>query len=163
MTVIWTKIGIVENDPWAAGDAEEAPKLLPLADALAHAQDNAPFGVVLQPADDVMALAPLLDQVAIIALSFPAFSDGRAFSQAALLRQRLGYTGELRAVGAVLLDQVPLMLRTGFDSFAVSHAPTIARLTENWLPGIDLHYQPAVDRTEQGQGYSWRRTARVIG
>ena len=161
MTVIWTKHGIVENDPWVTGDAEQAPKLLSLSDALAHAQDNAPFGVVLQPADDVTTLAPILGQVAILALSFPAFNDGRAFSQAALLRQRLGYTGELRAVGAVLLDQVPLMLRTGFDSFEVSHAPTIARLTENRLPGIDLHYQPSADRTEPGQSYSWRRTARV--
>ncbi|MDP2121506.1 MAG: DUF934 domain-containing protein [Hoeflea sp.] len=163
MTVIWTKDGIVESDPWIEGDAEQGPKLLSLADALAHAQDNAPFGVVLQPADDVTALAPILDRVAIVALSFPAFNDGRGFSQAALLRQRLGYTGELRAVGAVLLDQVPLMLRTGFDSFEVSHAPTIARLTENRLPGIDLHYQPSADSTDAGQGYSWRRTARANG
>ena len=86
MTVIWTKDGIVDDDPWIAGDAEQGPKLLPLAGALDHAQDNAPFGVVLQPADDVLALAPILDRVAIVALSFPAFSDGRAFSQAALLR-----------------------------------------------------------------------------
>ena len=56
-------------------------------------------------------------------------------------------------MGTVLLDQVPLMLRTGFDSFEVSHAPTIARLTENRLPGIDLHYQPSADRTEAGQSY----------
>jgi len=163
MTVIWTKDGIVDDDPWIAGDAEQGPKLLPLAGALDHAQDNAPFGVVLQPADDVLALAPILDRVAIVALSFPAFSDGRAFSQAALLRQRLGYSGELRAVGNVLLDQVPLMLRTGFDSFEVSHAPTIARLKDNRLPGIDLHYQPSADRTEAGQSYSWRRTAIAAG
>ena len=163
MTVIWTKDGIVDDDPWIADEAEQGPKLLSLGDVLEHAQDNAPFGVVLQPADDVLALAPILDRVAIIALTFPAFSDGRAFSQAALLRQRLGYSGELRAVGTVLLDQVPLMLRTGFDSFEVSHAPTIARLKENRLPGIDLHYQPSTDRTEAGQSYSWRRTAIAAG
>jgi hypothetical protein len=64
-----------------------------------------------------------------------------------LLRDRLGYKGELRAIGTVLLDQVPLMLRTGFDSFEVDHAPTIARLVEKRLPGIDLHYQPSADRT----------------
>ena len=163
MTVIWTKDGIVDDDPWTAGETEQGPKLLSLPGALDHAQDNAPFGVVLQPADDVLTLAPILDRVAIIALTFPAFSDGRGFSQAALLRQRLGYSGELRAVGAVLLDQVPLMLRTGFDSFEVSHAPTIARLKENRLPGIDLHYQPSTDRTEAGQSYSWRRTAIAAG
>lgn len=163
MTVIWTQSGIVENDPWISVGAEDAPKLLPLAEALEHAQDNAPFGVVLKPADDVRTLAPILDRVAIIALTFPAFSDGRAFSQAMLLRERLGYQGEMRAVGTVLLDQVPLMLRTGFDSFEVDHAPTIKRLVEKRLPGIDLHYQPAADQTDAGSGYSWRRTAILNG
>ena len=163
MTVIWTKDGIVENDPWVAGEAEAAAKLLPLTEALEHAQDNTPFGVVLQPADDVRQLAPILDRVAIVALTFPAFSDGRAFSQAVLLRQRLGYSGELRAVGTVLLDQVPLMLRTGFDSFEVDHAPTIERLKQQRLPGIDLHYQPAADQPAAGPSYSWRRKAALNG
>jgi uncharacterized protein (DUF934 family) len=163
MTVIWTQSGIVENDPWIAGGTEDGPKLLPLAEALEHAQDNAPFGVVLQPADDVRTLLPILDRVAIIALTFPAFSDGRAFSQGMLLRERLGYQGEMRAVGTVLLDQVPLMLRTGFESFEVDHAPTIKRLVEKRLPGIDLHYQPAADQTNAGPGYSWRRTAILNG
>ncbi|AKI00692.1 hypothetical protein IMCC20628_01987 [Hoeflea sp. IMCC20628] len=163
MTVIWTQNGIVENDPWLASDNEEAPKFLSLTEALEHAQDNAPFGVVLQPAEDVRELAPVLDRLAIIALTFPAFADGRAFSQAMLLRERLGYNGELRAAGTVLLDQVPLMLRTGFDSFEVTHAPTIARLIEKRLPGIDLHYQPSADQTVAGQSYSWRRTATLNG
>ncbi|WP_417415997.1 DUF934 domain-containing protein [Hoeflea sp.] len=163
MTVIWTQNGIVENDPWVSGAAEDPPKLLPLAEALEHAQDNAAFGVVLQPADDVRKLEPILDRIAIVALTFPVFSDGRGFSQAMLLRQRLGYTGELRAVGTVLLDQVPLMLRTGFDSFEVEHVPTIERLSKNRLPGIDLHYQPAADKAEATPGYSWRRTAILNG
>ncbi len=163
MTVIWTQSGIVEDDPWSQPESDGGPKMLPLAEALEHAQDNAPFGVVLQPADDVRTLAPILDRVAIVALTFPAFSDGRAFSQGMLLRERLGYRGEMRAVGTVLLDQVPLMLRTGFDSFAVEHAPTIKRLVEKRLPGIDLHYQPAADQTEAGPGYSWRRKAILNG
>jgi len=163
MTVIWTQNGIVENDPWISGEAEVAPRLLSLVDALEHAQDNAPFGVVLQPADDVRRLVPILDRVAIVALTFPAFSDGRAFSQAMLLRQRLDYAGALRAVGTVLLDQVPLMLRTGFDSFEVDHAPTLKRLVEKRLPGINLHYQPAADQAEGVPGYSWRRSATLNG
>jgi len=163
MTVIWTQSGIAENDPWSHPEADGGSKLLPLEEALEHAQDNAPFGVVLQPADDVRALAPILERVSIIALTFPAFSDGRAFSQGMLLRERLGYEGEMRAIGTVLLDQVPLMLRTGFDSFEVEHAPTIKRLVEKRLPGIDLHYQPAADQTDAGPGYSWRRTAILNG
>lgn len=163
MTVIWTQEGIVENDPWVSDETADGPKLLPLAEALDHAQDNAAFGVVLQPADDVRALTPILDRVAIVAVTFPAFSDGRGFSQAMLLRTRLGYKGALRAVGTVLLDQVPLMLRTGFDSFEVEHAPTIQRLIEKRLPGIDLHYQPAADQTADVSSYSWRRTAILNG
>ncbi|KJS13036.1 MAG: oxidoreductase [Hoeflea sp. BRH_c9] len=163
MTVIWTRDGIVENDPWIGADSAQGRRLLGLAEALDHALDNVPFGVVLQPAEDVRALAPILDRLAIIALTFPAFSDGRAFSQAMLLRERLAYKGELRAIGTVLLDQVPLMLRTGFDSFEVSHAPTIARLAEKRLPGIDLHYQPAADQAGAGPSYSWRRTATLNG
>lgn len=172
MPIIWTQDGVIENDPWAllAQDAPEktgetvaGAKLLSLAEALEHAQDNAAFGVVLQPADNVRALAPILDRIAFIALTFPAFSDGRAFSQAMLLRDRLGYKGQMRAVGMVLLDQVPLMLRTGFDSFEVEHAPTIARLMEKRLPGMDLHYQPSADQTAHAKSYSWRRTAMLNG
>lgn len=173
MTTIWTQRGVVENDPWiAAGedagfDGDIGHQVLPLADVLEHAQalsgsnHNTPFGVVLQPADDVRALAPILDKVSIIFLTFPAFSDGRAFSQAMLLKDRLAYKGELRAVGNVLLDQVPLMLRTGFESFEISHGPTLARLVDQRLPGIDLHYQPSADSAGSGQAYSWRRTSAV--
>jgi uncharacterized protein (DUF934 family) len=60
----------------------------------------------------------------LIALNFPKFSDGRAFSTARLLREKFGYRGELRAVGNVLSDQIPFMRRVGFDAFGVSHAPT---------------------------------------
>ena len=74
-----------------------------------------------------------------------------------------GQGGKARVGGTVLLDQVPLMLRTGFDSFEVHHAPTIERLVEKRLPGIDLHYQPAADKTDAGTGYSWRRTAILNG
>ena len=75
----------------------------------------------------VDALAPYLQRLALIALAFPKFSDGRAYSSARLLRERLGFTGELRAIGDVLADQIPLMRRCGITSFAVSHAPTRAR------------------------------------
>lgn len=159
MTVIWTENGIVENDPWRAADAQQGENLLSLTEALQQPRDGARFGVVLQPADDVRALEPVLGRIAIIALTFPAFSDGRAFSQAMLLRTRLGYKGELRAAGTVLLDQIPLMLRVGFDSFELAHAPTISRATQNRLPGFGLHYQPAADETAASGGYSWRRTA----
>lgn len=164
MTKIWNQSGFLDNDTWVietdeikAGEGERAiVGLEAFLDAVDHSNENG-FGVLLRPADDVARLAPHLDRIALVAISFPAFSDGRGFSHATLLRQRLGFTGEVRAVGDVLIDQVPLMLRTGFTSFAVSNPVALARLAENRLPGIAERYQPsAVSSTEAG-GFSWRR------
>jgi len=76
--------------------------------------------LVLPNTEDVLKLGDRLDGVGLIILDFPKFTDGRAYTQARLLRERLGYTGELRAFGAVLIDQLPFLLRCGFDSFASS-------------------------------------------
>lgn len=81
---------------------------------LAH--DGA-LGIQLSPSDDVSTLADDLDRLSLITISFPAFTDGRGYSQARLLRERLGYTGEIRAVGDVLIDQLLYLRRCGFDSF----------------------------------------------
>jgi len=85
--------------------------------------------------------APRFD---LIALAFPKFIDGRAFSQARLLRSRCGFTGELRATGDVLRDQLLFMRRCGIDAFEVSERA----IAEDWLAALDdfdLFYQPAAD------------------
>jgi uncharacterized protein (DUF934 family) len=87
---------------------------LPLADWL---KDRRGCAVALANTDEVEDLRPNLDDLKLIALHFPKFSDGRAYSQARILRERLGYQGELRATGNVLQDQLPFLLRCGFDSF----------------------------------------------
>ncbi|MFB9952673.1 DUF934 domain-containing protein [Rhizobium puerariae] len=168
MTRIWRETGFVANDPWViepvgeSGEvraAEEQKVLLPL-DALiekAEASNDVGLGVLIRPADDVRRLEPYLYRLEIVAVEFPAFSDGRAFSHASLLRDRLGYRNELRAVGDVLIDQIPLMLRVGIDSFAVKNATALKRLEEGRLPGIALHYQPTARHAEKAGGYSWRR------
>ncbi|NNH63949.1 MULTISPECIES: DUF934 domain-containing protein [Rhizobium] len=167
MTKIWKETGFVENDPWVIETDEvkatgEQKPLLGLDELIAKADESndVGLGVLIKPADDVRRLEPYLDRLEIIAVAFPAFNDGRAFSHASLLRQRLGYTNELRAVGDVLIDQVPLMLRVGIDSFSVSNATALQRLSENRLPAIPHHYQPAVRDAEAGKGYSWRRQAK---
>ena len=76
-------------------------------------------GVWLESDEQAEDLEPFLAELAIIALDFPVFSDGRGYSNARILRERLGYDGELRAVGDVLRDQLFLMRRCGFDSFAL--------------------------------------------
>ena len=166
MTKIWNESGFVTDDPWIleteetkAGSNEKA--ILGLEDFLARASgtDETGLGVLINPADDVCRLAGHLDRLALVALAFPAFNDGRAFSHASLLRSRLAFKGEVRAVGDVLIDQIPLMLRCGIDSFAVSNATALKRLAENRLPGIDNHYQPTARPSEHAGSYSWRRRA----
>jgi uncharacterized protein (DUF934 family) len=168
MTKIWNEQGFVENDPWVieteesqATDGERV--LLPFDAFLALvAESNAVgLGVIVNPADDVVKLEAFLDRIALIAVNFPAYNDGRGFSHASLLRDRLDYQGEVRAIGDVLIDQVPLMLRTGFTSFAVTNATAIKRLSENRLPGIAVHYQPTAREAKGGEAYSWRRRASV--
>ncbi|MGO7044510.1 DUF934 domain-containing protein [Rhizobium leguminosarum] len=167
MTKIWRETGFVENDPWVIETdevkaTEEQKPLLGLDELIAKADESndVGLGVLIKPADDVRRLEPYLYRLEIVAVAFPAFNDGRAFSHASLLRQRLGYTNELRAVGDVLIDQVPLMLRVGIDSFSVTNATALKRLSESRLPAIPHHYQPAVRDAEAGKGYSWRRQAK---
>jgi uncharacterized protein (DUF934 family) len=85
-------------------------------------------GVRVSPDDDVEALAYDLPRIAVVALVFPKFRDGRAYSTAMVLRTRLGFKGELRAVGDVLLEQAPFMIRCGFDAFAPADGST----AEQW-------------------------------
>ena len=170
MSRIWREAGFVENDPWVIETeevkaAEDQKVLLPLDDLIARAEESneVGFGVLIKPADDVGRLEPYLYRLEIVALAFPAFNDGRAFSHASLLRERLGYRNELRAVGDVLIDQIPLMLRVGIDSFAVKNATALKRLEEGRLPGIAVHYQPTARPAEGRQAYSWRRRASATG
>ena len=167
MTKIWNQAGFVENDPWVIETEEvkatgEQRPLLPLDALVARAEESndVGLGVLITPFDDVLRLGSYLDRLAIIAVSFPAFNDGRAFSQASLLRSRLNYAGEVRAVGDVLIDQVPLMLRVGIDSFSVTNATALKRLAERRLPGIPHHYQPTARAAADGEGYSWRRKSK---
>ncbi len=96
----------------------DGPVALPMAEWL-----QAPTqAVALANTDQLDALKTHLGRLKLIALNFPKYTDGRAYSQARLLRGRLGYRGELRATGQVLLDQLPFMLRCGFDSFESGQA-----------------------------------------
>ena len=74
----------------------------------------------LAPADDPAALADDLASLALVAIDFPSFTDGRGYSSARLLRERLGYRGELRAVGDIQRDQLYYLSQVGFDAFAVA-------------------------------------------
>jgi uncharacterized protein (DUF934 family) len=123
---------VVEDDWIVVGTPEElaaAPHDAPVL--VAHAvwtsareallERPAPVGVRLEPPDDPDSIASDLPRLGLVAVDFPKFTDGRGYSIARLLRERHGYAGPLRAVGDVLRDQMFLMLRCGFDQFALKH------------------------------------------
>ena len=163
---LWTPDGFRE-DEWTHADSAEALAgngrfILPLQivldlDPTVRASAKERLGVLLLPGDKMEAIEPLLGDVALVALAFPAFSDGRSFSKASLLRTRYGFAGALRATGQVLIDQLPHMLRLGFDEFEVSHPTLITRLDKGDIGGLALHYQPTAKPAASGAAYSWRR------
>jgi len=107
--------------------------------------------LTLANTDDVMQVRDRLTTAKLVVLNFPKFTDGRAYSQARLLRERLGYAGELRATGAVLRDQLPFLLRCGFDSFE-SEQPGFAEALEKARGLFSVVYQPVGDgRATAGQ------------
>jgi uncharacterized protein (DUF934 family) len=101
-------------------------------------------GLALANTVDVAALAADLPRLAVIALSFPKWTDGRAYSQARLLRVRQRFAGELRATGEVLVDMLPLLARCGFSSAQLrpDQSPDAADLALSFFAG---HYQGSVD------------------
>jgi uncharacterized protein (DUF934 family) len=101
-------------------------------------------GLLLSPPDDPNSVAADLDRFALIAVNFPKFSDGRGYSTARLLRERLGWRGELRAVGDVLRDQLFLLARCGFDSFAL-RADQDPRAASAAFRDFSVRYQAAID------------------
>ena len=135
----------VTDDAEVPGDGAiliSAARLLENADALSRR--TARLGVIWPNNRDVDDLVPFLDKLAVVALVFPTFRDGRAYSQSRLLRERHGYKGELRATGQVLRDQFVFMLRAGFDAFEVkkqSDAEAFAATVKRY----SVFYQPTGD------------------
>ena len=128
---------------------EGVPVIVPLAawqanrDALRARND---VGVWLAPADDPLVLADDLASLTVIAVDFPAFTDGRGYSSARLLRERLRYQGELRAIGDIQRDQLYYLSQVGFDAFAVREDLDIDAALES-LRDFSDGYQSTQART----------------
>lgn len=112
-------------------------------------QTNA-AAVRLEPGDEARDLLPHLARLRLVEVNFPVFGDGRGYSAARILREA-GYTGELRAVGEVLVDQLAYMRRCGFDAFA-PEVPMDPRDAEAALSRYGQVYQPTAD----GRAPIWR-------
>jgi uncharacterized protein (DUF934 family) len=121
-------------------DSESTAPIAAFADFIGETNATA---VRIEPGDDARLLIPHLGQLALVEVTFPAFRDGRGYSAARILREA-GFTGEMRAAGDVLVDQVPLMRRCGFDSFAprVALDPVVVNAS---LTRYDQVYQGAAD------------------
>jgi len=107
----------------------------------------APLGVRLPSNVPAGAIAADLARFALVVLEFPKFRDGRGFSTARELRERYGYTGEIRAVGHVIADQYPMLVRCGVSTVEV---PETANL-ESWakaLNTVTIAYQPGLTAEE---------------
>lgn len=158
--------GKIAQDEWVlVSDAEPVPEATPAIvsferwggeRATLSARQSA-LGVRLTSADDVADIAGDVAKFGVIALEFPTFVDGRAYSSARLLRERYGFMGELRAVGNVLRDQFAFMHRCGFDAFEVKDTDTGA--WNDALSEIRIWYQPASDRHFTATQLRHRRAA----
>lgn len=145
------------DDAWVRVDGEAdletvapgASVLLPLAEwrraGTQWLERAGAVGVLLAPSDDPADIAGDLDKLALVAVDFPAFTDGRGYSTARLLRERYKYRGELRAVGDVLRDQLFLMARCGFDTFVLHDGVNVDTALTAFRDFSDA-YQAAVDR-----------------
>jgi len=148
------KDGRLADDPWlTVADDEELPLgryVIVTLDRWRAQRDtlvgrNGPLGLRLRSDQRPDEVAADLHHFDVIALEFPTFRDGRAYSTARRLRERFGYRGELRAVGNVLRDQWAFMRRCGFDAFEVERADAERAWAES-AGEIGVHYQPAADR-----------------
>jgi uncharacterized protein (DUF934 family) len=133
---------LVGLDQWQ----EEKPALL------ARNQD---LGLILQSDQHPELIVDDLEHLQLVALEFPVFRDGRAFSYARLLR-RFGFKGEIRAIGDVLLDQLHYMQRVGFDAFDITAADPLAAYKQA-SQEFGVWYQPAAD------GRPWASGLRTSG
>jgi len=113
-------------------------------------QPNA-AAVRLEPTDDPRALIPHLDRLSLIEVSFPKFRDGRGFSTGSILREA-GYTGELRAAGDILVDQINPLRRCGFDAILSE-----AEVDREVLVRLSSLYDDVYQKTVDGRVPVWAR------
>jgi uncharacterized protein (DUF934 family) len=118
-----------------------------------------PLGLLVEPGQDLQAVAPDFSRFALIVVAFPKFTDGRGYSLARQLRGAYQFQGELRARGEILFDQLQLLARCGFDSFEIIDAATLQLLEAGRRPRIGIFYQPALGTEIPEQTRPWARRA----
>lgn len=147
----WHILKLAEGDMAESVLLPAVPVMLPLSVWLARKAEilsrGQPIGIWLESSEDPEAIAGDLAHFALIGVDFPKFTDGRSYSNARLLRERYGYTGEIRALGDVLQDQLFFMKRCGIDAYAVREGKNIEQALAG-LNGFSEAYQAAVDQPQ---------------
>jgi len=172
MAMIYKDGEFVEEN-WVAAEAETGtaaagdvlvPLKLFLAEADAWLARGGKTAVIIEAGDDVEQVSPYLDRLALVAVDFPSFADGRGFSAARVLREQIGYKGDIRAVGKYILDQVPLARRCGVSSFDISKPEVLKALKAGEWPEVTKYLQPVgtVDEIPEGTRPWARRSQRDI-
>ncbi|RFC64115.1 DUF934 domain-containing protein [Fulvimarina endophytica] len=136
-------IETTEDAKAPAGNAAGSKPLVPLALLGEIETPEAPFGLFVENTAEIAEIAPHLGSVDLIAIAFPAFSDGRGFSLAKRLR-REGFTGTLRAKGPLIADQFADALACGFDEVDIPDTMANRQPVQQWLEMKDtmsVHYQ----------------------
>ena len=138
----WTFVA--DDSPLTAGDISVSLKRWGEEKALLLKR-NGKVGIRLTPGDSTETLEQDdLAAISLVELDFPAFTDGRLFSQAQLLRSRDGYKGEIRAVGNFLADQVFYLSRVGVDSFELSESKYL-EVALSALNDFSVRYQASIN------------------
>jgi uncharacterized protein (DUF934 family) len=153
------KDGVIATNTWALmakpeGDASavvvpEGQVIVPLSVWSAQKttlQDRKDLGVWLDSDETAHQLADDVQTLPLIAVNFPVFMDGRAFSTARLLRERYGFTGELRAIGHFIRDQLCYLRRCGVNAFAFAREDINLEEALDSLNDFSEYYQAAVDQ-----------------
>jgi len=143
----WTVLRLTESNTPENVVVAPGKVIVPLSVWLAQRDtliNRADLGVWLESLDRPEALQQDIEKFSVIAVDFPKFADGRGYTIAYLLRERLGYKGELRAIGDVLRDQMFYMQRVGFDAFAPRADKDIHEALKS-LSDFSLSYQASVD------------------
>lgn len=147
------KDGTIVEDTWVhVPDAAELPasgdvivsleRYIELRDALRKRSGK--LGVRMRSDQEAKSVAPYVSELALVAIEFPGFKDGRGYTAARLLRERFGFKGQLRAVGDVLRDQLFYMRRCGFDAYELKAGKDIQGAVAAFRD-FSVTYQGAVD------------------
>jgi len=150
---VWKVVQLADGKPSVDVCLPHGPLLVPPAVWQAHKrcliarewEHGTPLGIWLAPEDDPAQIAADIEDFSVIAIHFPKAADGRGYSTARLLRERYGYTGELRAFGDIGRDQIFFLRRVGFDAFQLGEGRD-AREGLSALETFSVAYQGAADQ-----------------